>query len=227
MIVFAKNLLVSEDLIISSLHTPTYGGTGTHRVIFNRHLRDSRPNDSVCKESTCFRGFDHFSLHTPTYGGIGEPIAGFDHFFPPYAYLRWHWGTHRVIFNRHLRDSRPNDSVCKESTCFRGFDHFFPPYAYLRWHWGTHRVIFNRHLRDSRPNDSVCKESTCFRGFDHFFPPYAYLRWHWGTHRVIFNRHLRDSRPNDSVCKESTCFRGFDHFFLHTPTYGGIGEPIA
>ncbi|GFY20825.1 hypothetical protein TNCV_1120591 [Trichonephila clavipes] len=63
-----------------------------------------------------------------------------------------------------------NDSVCKESTCFRGFDHFFPPYAYLRWHWGTHRVIFNRHLRDSRPNDSVCKESTCFRGFDHFFP---------------------------------------------------------
>ncbi|GFY20832.1 hypothetical protein TNCV_1120661 [Trichonephila clavipes] len=95
MIVFAKNLLVSEDLIISSSHTPTYvfGILGNfHRTYgnpFNRHLRDSRPNDSVCKESTCFRGFDHF--------------------FPPYAYL--HWGTHRVIFNRHLRDSRPNDSV--------------------------------------------------------------------------------------------------------------------
>ncbi|GFY20835.1 hypothetical protein TNCV_1120691 [Trichonephila clavipes] len=183
MIVFAKNLLVSEDLIISSLHTPTYGGIGEPIARnFNRHLRDSRPNDSVCKESTCFRGFDHF--------------------FPPYAYLRWHWGTHR------------------------GFDHFFlhtPTYGGIG---GTHRVIFNRHLRIPS-NDSVYKESTCFRGFDHFFPPYAYLRWHWGTHRVIFNRHLRDSRPNDSVCKESTCFRGFDHFFLHTPTYGGIGEPIA
>ncbi|GFY20833.1 hypothetical protein TNCV_1120671 [Trichonephila clavipes] len=150
MIVFAKNLLVSEDLIISSSIRLL---TGTHRVIFNR-----------------------------------LPVQ-------------------MIVFAKNLLVSE--DLIISS----------------LHTHWGTHRVIFNRHLRDSRPNDSVCKESTCFRGFDHFFPPYAYL--HWGTHRVIFNRHLRDSRPNDSVCKESTCFRGFDHFFLHTPTYGGIGEPIA